>query len=367
LEDPVRRRPLAIAAATVVALAATLSCLTAAPAQAATADQWGFAYVDNPAAVLWTVLDPAHQAGTWAPGPLAQGGRIAPGRFLVRFPAIGSGSAGNVHVTPVSRDGHYCEIVGWFASGADEIVDVQCHKVGGANDDSRFTVLWTVSSGSISPSLGAYASVQYGTAAIVQSYNSTGSFVAVSPAATGVYKVAFGKVGVPTGLSGDLQVTAVQPNAQPRRCKVGSWSAAGVDISAVVLCFDQTGTPVNSEFTASFHRERSVLASFLPPKYVGYVWSGGAGQTNFNYPAGGFGFNTVTPVAPSGRFIVKYPFLALNESHVQVTAYGQGSVYCGLTNLWTTPSPDAQVDVVCFDNPGNIKTSDFLTTYTNRG
>src|SRR5436190_18682599 len=110
-----RRRTLA-AAVTVLAGAAAILGL-AAPAQAATADRWGFAYVANPAVPLWTNLDPAHQATSPA-SPNVQGGKLAPGRFLVKFIGLAFGSRGNVHVTPVSRDGHYCEILQWFSNGA---------------------------------------------------------------------------------------------------------------------------------------------------------------------------------------------------------------------------------------------------------
>ena len=189
-----RVRPLVRAVVILAALAAVTFGLSA-PAQAATADRWGFAYVKDPTVAVWTNLDPAHQAGTWAAGTV-QGGKIAPGRFLVKFPGVGLGSRGNVHVTPVNRDGSYCAIVRWYSSGVDEIVDVQCHRVGGANADTRFTVLWTVSSGTLPPgSTGSYASVQYGTTGIVQAYNSTGFGVVVAPGGVGFYLVRFPLVG----------------------------------------------------------------------------------------------------------------------------------------------------------------------------
>src|SRR5262249_20791343 len=62
-----RVRPLAFAVATLAAMA-SIAFGVAAPAQAATADRWGFAYVNNPTVPPATVLDPAHQAGTWPPG-----------------------------------------------------------------------------------------------------------------------------------------------------------------------------------------------------------------------------------------------------------------------------------------------------------
>lgn len=355
-----RVRPLVLAVTTLATMAAVLLGVSA-PAQAATADRWAFAYVNDPTVPVWTNLDPAHQGGTFA--GLAQGGKIAPGRFLVRFPGIGFGSRGNVHVTPVNRDGTYCEIVRWYASGVDEIIDVQCHKPGGANADTRFTVLWTVSSGVLpATATGSYASVQYGPAAIVQSYNSTGGGITVVPGGVGFYQVRFALVGVVGQLSGNVEVTAVQPNAQPRRCKVAKIDYTGTDILAFVACFNQLGNPINSEFTASYHRERTVIASF-PPKYFGYIWTAGGGQTNFNYPAGGFGFNTVSPLF--SRYLVKYPWLVFARDHAQVTAYGNGNVYCHLTDLWKAAGTTIEVDVSCFNNAGTMTPHTFFTTFTN--
>lgn len=363
-----RIRPRVLAAALTAALAVTLLA-PAAPGQAATADRWGFAYVDDPMVAAWTNLDTSRQWGSWKtafPASLAQGRRVAPGRFQVRFPHLGTGSRGNVHVTPVNRTGHYCEIVRWLQSGTDEIVDVQCHAPGGARDDTRFTVLWTYSSGVLPANSGSYASLQYGAGGIVQAYNSTGGGVSVTPG-VGAYQVRLGGVGSADGLAGNLQVTAVQPNAAPRRCKVNYWYAAGLDIIAYVLCLDSTGAPTNTEFTLSYHRERAVIASFGPPKYTGYVWSGGGGETNFNYPAGGFGFNGLAAVAPAGRYIVKYPLLGEKETHAQVTGYGPGANYCHLTQPWLIhPGGDAEVDVLCFDNTGTPAPHRVLSTFTSR-
>jgi hypothetical protein len=362
-----RIRPLAVATATLAAMA-SIALGVGAPAQAATADQWGFAYVNNPTVPPGTVLDPAHQAGTWPPGFVATGGKLAPGWFEVTFPMIGAGSKGIVHVTPVNRTGTYCVVVRWFQSGPDEIVDVQCRQPGGLPADTQFTVLWTISSGVIPPNT-SHAYVQtISTGAIVQAYNSTGAGVTVSPVPPGRYVVLFSDVATPGQLSGNLQVTAIQPNAQPRRCKVEKWGLSGkADIVAVVACYDQTGTSTDTDFVASYHRERSVLGSFAPPKYFGYVWSPNlAPETNFNYPAGGFGFNGIGALAPPGRYLVKYPLLALNENHAQVTAYGGGSNYCHLTQLWLTSGSTIGVDVLCFDNTGAPAPHDFFSTFTNK-
>jgi hypothetical protein len=362
-----RVRTFATAAAAVVV--ATLWLVPAAPAHAATADRWGFAYVDNPLAPVWTVTDPTRQWGSWKtafPASWAESINVAPGRVLVRFPHIGLGARGNVHVTPVNRSGHYCEIVRWNQSGADEIIDVQCHRPGGARDNTPFTVLWSVSSGVLPAGQGSFATVQYGPAAIVQAYNSTGGPVGVVAGAPGTYQVRFGGVGLAGVLAGNFQVTAVQPNAGPRRCNVAFWTASGTDIIAYVFCYDQAGALTSSEFTASYHRERAVFGSLGPPKYFGYLWPNAlAGPTNFNSVLG-VGINTIAAVAPPGRYLVRYPQLGLRETHAQVVAYGQGPNYCHLTQPWSFAGPDAVVDIICFDNLGNPTPNRMLTTYTSR-
>ncbi len=70
-------------AATAAALVATL-LTTTTRAQAATADRWGFAYVDDPTVTVLTDLDHAHQYGPWKtafPALWAQGVKLAPGWF----------------------------------------------------------------------------------------------------------------------------------------------------------------------------------------------------------------------------------------------------------------------------------------------
>lgn len=357
-------------ALTVAVIAALITTLlsTATAARAATADQWGFGYVDNPSAAVWTDLDHAYQYGTWKaafPALWAQGIKVTTGRVQVRFPQIGTSVRGNVHVTAVDQSGAYCEIMRWGQSPTDEVVEVQCAKPGGSPVDTRFTVAWTASTG-VLPSLAtSYASVQYGTLGVVQSYNSTGAAVTVTPVAVGLYQVRFSGVGTTAGLAGNLQATAIQPNAIPRRCKVAKWGVSGTDVIAIVACFDATGTSTATEFTASYHRERSVVASFAPPKMIGYVWTAGAGQTNFNYPAGGFGFNSFGPGVPVGRELIKYPLLGQKETHTQATAYGETSSYCNLSDLWTQTSGTALVDVLCFDNAGATTQTPFFSSFTS--
>ncbi|MEU7872387.1 hypothetical protein [Dactylosporangium sp. NPDC049140] len=346
--------------AVVVAVLAALLLVPVSPAAAATADRFGFALVDNPTVPLWTALNPAYSYG-----PGATGGRVAPGRFLVRFPGVGTGARGNVHVTAVAADGRFCETVRWYSSGLDEIVDVQCFKPGGGPADTPFTVLWTVSSGILLGGPGAYASVQVVSNAVAQSYNSAGGAVTATPVGIGIYALRFTGVGDPSGvLAGNVQVTAGQPNAQPRRCKILRWGTSGTDVIVYVTCHDPaTGAALNSDFTASFHRERSVYASFGPPKYFGYLSTPFGGPTNYSYPLG-VGANGFGPSGP-GTYTVKFPLLHEKETTAHVTAIGDGPVYCTIQKVWARVGSDAVVPVACFANSGAPEKSEFSVTFSS--
>jgi hypothetical protein len=360
-----RSRTLAFAGSLVLGL--TLAVALPTPAVAAPSDVWAFAYVDDPLVPPFTALNPAYYASS--PPTTASGGRLGVGRFQVRWKGIGVPRRGNVHVTAVDRSGRYCVVVSFGSSAGDEVVNVQCFAPGGIPDDSPFTVVWTMFT-TVPLSPGSFASVQYGAGVgPVQSYNSTGAGVTTTPLGPGVTAVRFEKVGVGHNLiTGNVQVTAQSRRSDPRWCKVGAWDDFGTDMIAIVHCYDASGSLVDSDFMASYHRERPVVAGFAPPKYFGYVWSRlpltpNALETNFNYPVG-VGANVVTVVGPHTE--VLFPQLVLNESHVQVTAFGPDPNYCTIARTWNPVGPDYLVDVLCFDPAGGRAPSEAFVTLTNR-
>lgn len=358
-----RRLLVALTGTLVIAAAALLTA--AAPAQAAPPpDRWGFAYVEDPTVPPWTLLDPAHQ-GTRPVSPVL-GGKVGTGRFQVRFTRLGLGPQGNVHVTAVDPRGSYCETVQWFLSGRDEIVEVQCFQPGGHPADTPFTVRWTYNSALPSGATGSFATLQYEAGLVIQSYNSTGAGVSVVPIGTGLTFVRFEKVGIGGQLTGDLQVTALDRTGQPRWCKVLAWDDDRLDVVAKVACFDPAGRPLDSDYTASYHRERPVVSAAGPPKYFGYIWTQNPGlPSNFNNPAGGVGLNTLT--VSGSNLQVLYPALNLNETHVQATAFGTDPDYCTIGRLWSTVGADLLVDVLCFDPSGAPAAEEAFITATNRG
>jgi hypothetical protein len=337
------------------------------PASAATADRFGFAYVKDPTVAPWTPLPAGYQFGSWPSGPTATGGKVGTGHFQVRFPTIGLSPRGNVHVTAVADDGRFCETVKWARVLSDEVVDVACFRAGGAPEDTPFTVLWTFSTGTVNPATdGAYASAQVqSTGSLVQSYNSAGASVSAGLVAPAIYEVVFKGVGSVLGdLSGDVQVTALNTAGLPARCKILRWGTSGSDAVVYVMCHDPvSGRARGSDFTISFHRERSVYASFGPPKYFGYIATPFAGQTNFQYPLG-FGANGWGPTG-TGTYIVKFPLLHEKFTTAHVTAYGDDPGYCTIEQLWSQYGTDAVVPVACFDNTGSPDKLEFNTTFSS--
>lgn len=353
----------------VVALIAALLPGSASPAQAAAVpNSWGFVLVDDPTAPVWTTLDTSRQWGSWkasAPELWADGGRIGPGMFQVRFPRIGTGSSGIAHVTAVGDTGNYCSVAGWYATGSDQIVGVQCHAPGGRYTDTPFTLLWTYRVSYANTTAGTYAQLHYRESdnRAVYSHNSIQGVVLAGRSSTGSYGVRLGRVGAAGIFTGNLQVTAVQRQSYPGRCKVATWRFEGTDVLVNVACYDHLGRPAPSDFTLSYHQRRSVTSSTGSPQHFGY-YSPYHVSSNYNNITGGAG-NTVGVVAP-GRYTLRYPHLGIEQTHAQVVAEGTGPNYCNLGGPWSHTGADAELEVVCFDNAGNPVANRMMAAFTSK-
>jgi hypothetical protein len=361
------RHPLPIVLALVVVLAGALA--PARPAQAATADLWGFAFSHHPAPAVWTTMDTGRQWGSWKaahPGDWAEVIRTAQGRYRVRFPWLAAaGQRGAVHVTPVSSAPAWCTVVTWFPAGADEFVEVQCAGPAGPVD-TRFTVMFTTSSGVLGAGQGSHAYVHH-QGGLLDSYNSTGAINGVAQTGPGEYVVRLLDVGVNGLYSGNAQVTAVRKDGAAYRCKVGErWALAGTSVSIPVRCFSPGGAPADSGFVLSYHRERAVTGELAPPNRFGYIWHlpPMVHMTNFN-GTGGFFVNSVNPVAV-GRYTLEVPFAGVRETHLQLTGYGNHSGYCTIAGWSSTAAGELHARITCFNAAGGFADQSFLATASSR-
>ncbi|GAB2592976.1 hypothetical protein [Kribbella endophytica] len=324
------------------------------PAAAAVPDRKGW--------VLWNQTSGTTTAyGTWpAPTTVTV---VGVGRYQVKFPGQGAPN-GVVHVTAVNNAPHWCQAENWFQSGADEIVNIRCYRVGGALDPSGFSAFFVRASGGPAP--GPYGYVDSAASgALVSQYNSVGAPNTSTPTGVGQWLVKF--PGLVTGgpLDGSVQATAVNA-ATGARCKVSAWLSTAGGQEVKVLCFNSAGALLNTRFTLTYQHKVSLYGAAVPPKYYGYfLFQPGVGPatTNLNSVLG-LGANTVMSAGP-GLFLVTFPRIAFPQNTVQVTAYGANPNFCGLNTGWTNSSsgPDLFVrDVNCFTNAGAPVTAGFTVS-----
>ncbi len=359
-------------AAIVTALAAVVLTGAQAPltAQAAVADRWGFAFMNNPTPPPGLVLDTNHQWGSWKtafPGLWATVDQLAVGRYVVHFPQLASATLpiGIAHVTAVNPNPVWCQLLAWRSNPPNEDVFVQCYRVGGAPVNTQFTVLFTESTGlPVNP--GDYGYV-FATAsgAIASQYNTSGAANALSVGPVGFWKVFLPNLGLPS-ISGDIQVTA-QNAQQAVRCKVVDWAPMATGQVIEVGCIDAANAPVNSGWTLSYQRERPIIGVLGPPKLFAYTFPtlGPLPPTPYNFNSVGAPNNISS--AGVGLHLVEFQGVGQLQDHVQVTAFGPSPDFCGLNTIWGTFGGNAVVrDVACFDGAGAPIDTRAFTTYTSR-
>ncbi|MGI8666645.1 MAG: hypothetical protein ACR2N4_11535 [Jatrophihabitans sp.] len=334
-----------LASVATVALVAAGFVLTtpAGPAQAAVPDVFAF--------VLWNGA--VVGSGTTPSSTIVTPGSA--GQYKITFP--GKAGKGVAHVTAINSVPHWCQLASFNPAGPDEVLVVNCYRVGGVPDNTAFSAIFDSSTGPISGP-GAFGYVNaLPSGGLVSQYNSSGATNVVTPGLTGQWTVNLPGLATPTGVYGSLQATAVSPQV-PARCKVTSWTS-GTGQSVQVACYTSSGSPFNTQFTLSYQYQRSLYGGALPPKFFAYLWTGGAaGASPTSYNSNG-GLNTYTtgPITPVG-----FPLMGAAPDDVQVTATGPSPDFCGLATSWT-PSTNARVN--CFTPGGTPVADPFLISYNS--
>lgn len=340
-------------------------------AVAASADAWGFAFLDNATPVNPYTPDPNHQWGSWKSGSCAAQwatvDHLVTGHYRVHFPCIAN-NTGIPHVTAVNNRGVWCQIATWGqAADRDALdVDVLCflpqtggpfgRPPSGTPTDTRFVVMFTRSSGAPTPLGGDYGYVHAADPA--NQYNTTGATNTVSYINPGEWVVTL--PNLPQKISpsgGDIQVTAVNPTVGAR-CKVGFWAGTTTGGTYIVgHCYDAASNPLNTDFTLSYLRERDILGRISPR--FGYILTDSSPPPDTNWQSSS-GTNTC------GGISCVFPTIGALPDHIQITALGYSDPdYCQPTNLWTTTT-DATAPIACFDANAAPANSDFFATYVTR-
>lgn len=341
----IRKRLLAAALA-IGLVAATV----ATAAQAAVPDRYGFLLWDGAA-----VSNAVPAASSVMP--------MGSGRYRLKFPnqAVKDGI---VHVTAVNGSGAgvWCQAEMWWTSGVDEFAQVHCYAPGGVGTNSGFSAMFTRSSGALAgPGSHAYVDFRPG-GGVVSQYNSAGPAISVVPMPASTWRVTLTGLGS-AGAAGNLQATAVDPQI-PARCKLDKWSSTAAAQEVLVRCYDAAAVPIDVRWVLSYHDKRKVTG--VDGNRFGYLWNrppAGSGASNFNSLVGINGNSVLS--SPPGFYIVEFPKVGLQPDHMQVTAYGPGAGYCGLTNPWIVTADATAIarSVDCRNAAGTSADSGFFITY----
>jgi len=287
--------------------------------------------------------------------------RRSEGIYEVSFGSSGKSATGggNVQVTSYFS-GHNCKVESW--SPTFKVV-VRCFNAEGAAEDSHFLVLV-----SRPPAHGrdflAYLWANEPTASryIPQpaySYNSTGGRISVARRRAGVYGVEIDARGADAAAigGGNVQVTAYGPGAE--YCKSNGWIGHGTPYAFTVLCFDASGRPADSRFTALVLRpgDDRGKTGLIASHDDFYRYSGSNGPIKIART--GTGVQRVILGNLGDRRVLTDAWGRAGPiaGHIQVSATGSGAERCSVRE-WGT-GRDTDIKVSCFDAAGNAADSDF--------
>ena len=197
----------------------------------------------------------------------------------------------------------------------------------------------------------------------LNSYNSSGGQISITPVGTGLYIVDFAGLYNAQHLN-NVQVVATDTNGY---CTADGWDAEGAGRGAEmeVACFDASGNPANEFFSLEYQQRTSAFGSAT--KGIAFLLANQPTSTSYT-PNASYNFNstgaanTITRNAP-GTYMVIIPGLSGVHSDIQVTAYGGSAARCALTDWGPNASGGAQTFVFCLDGSGNRSDTEFSLAY----
>jgi hypothetical protein len=353
----------------VLSIGASMTVAVAGPAQAAVPNQWGFALVTNPAAVLG-IPPSANQAGSWPATLKVMTRRGTAGQVLVLFPGIAS-AGGVVQVTAVNPGPVWCQAQGWKAVGPNEVVAVRCYHAGGTPVFSPFSVTYSTSNCGPIP-----AGRAYGYAVFAPGHGLAASFnsgchpnVLTAGPGPGVWTLTMPGLGF-NAPAGGVQVTAVNP-AVPAKCELSAWTLALAFQRFQVSCFAAGVAPLGTGWALTYQRGRAITGT--EPIHFAYTFNNTPLVPGPYAPAPpGVNFNSVLGVNTirnaGGLSLVQFPHAAAAPDNALVTGFQTGPGFCNMTARWVThiAAPNAVLlrDVACYTAAGTLQASVSLITYT---
>jgi hypothetical protein len=187
--------------------------------------------------------------------------RTGTGRYTVTIPQAGAPSAGSVKVSAVGTGSGWCKVVGWFpnAGATAQQVNVACNSSSGSASDQKFSLVFVNNMNLIGDnrSADAYVWADQPTAAsytpnTLYQHDTTiasSGTITISRAGVGVYDVLlpFQDQGWD---GGHVAVTAYGSGTE--RCQINFWGGASGGRTAEILCFTNSGSPVDTLFVMEY-------------------------------------------------------------------------------------------------------------------
>jgi hypothetical protein len=174
--------------------------------------------------------------------------RKANGVYKATLPGVGA-PGGNVQVNNEDGFNGDCHVVGFRQRGADEVVNVRCHRASGALWDSPFYLAFTDGQGLKSPgSRGvAYLKADKPTSPNYApdpryAYQSNGASPTIAQSNTGRYVVTL------PGMEGGGAAQVTTYGFGNARCQVSHLADSGRPVKIGVDCNYRDGTPANTIF-----------------------------------------------------------------------------------------------------------------------
>ncbi len=300
--------------------------------------------------------------------------RFGTGSYHVDFPGLGTDNGGNVQVTSYGSDNQRCLTSNWMTVGTTLEVTVYCYTTGGQRADGRFTASFQRRSGVLGQQGGYVVGDQPTNPSpyipdLTRQWNSAGGNISIARATPGNYKITFPGQGITA--AGTVEVTSM--GGAGRYCKAETWFPTGGDETVLVTCFDATGGPVDTPFSAVFS-QRS------PNNTISYSY-GLADQpsvahynANFQYGsvAGCLGDQqTTSPITIdhgiTGMYTVHFPQMVSTGSartNVKVTNAGFLTGTCKVQG-WGDEAGGAFAVVSCFSASGAPVDEYFNITFSS--
>ena len=146
---------------------------------------------------------------------------------------------------------------------------------------------------------------------------------------------------------------------------MGYWGTSGSDQVVNVLCYDAWGFPIDTYYTVTFVNGINVLG--VAGAALAYVWAHAPASASY-IPTSTYSFNSTGGTnsitrSGTGNYTLHLPGLAVDNGHVQVTAYGSGANRCKV-GYWFASGSELLVNVQCFTVAGAPVDTLFAASYT---